>query len=56
MADAEMVAEPGFEAPAPGSWEIDAVHFPRPATRYWAETHPQAFKRGVSDFTASTGC
>ena len=22
-----------FEPPGPGSWEIDAVHSPRPATR-----------------------
>jgi rifampicin phosphotransferase len=44
-----------FEAPAPGSWELDPVHFPRPATRYWSETHPQAFKRGVSEFTRFFG-
>jgi rifampicin phosphotransferase len=44
-----------FEPPAPGSWELDPVHFPRPATRYWTETHPEAFKRGVSDFTRFFG-
>ena len=22
-----------FEAPRPGSWELDVTHFPRPATR-----------------------
>jgi rifampicin phosphotransferase len=44
-----------FEPPGPGSWELDAVHFPRPVTRYWAETHPEPFKRGVSDFTSFYG-
>jgi pyruvate,water dikinase len=31
------------------------VHFPRPATRYWAETHPAAFKRGTNDFARFYG-
>jgi pyruvate,water dikinase len=44
-----------FEAPSAGTWELDLVHFPRPATRYWSETHPEAFKRGVSDFTSYFG-
>jgi pyruvate,water dikinase len=26
------------------------VHFPRPVTRYWTETHPDAFRIGVADF------
>jgi phosphohistidine swiveling domain-containing protein len=55
MAQQETVIELAFEAPAPGSWELDPVHFPRPATRYWAETHPEAFKRGVSEFTRYFG-
>jgi phosphohistidine swiveling domain-containing protein len=52
---AEMGSTVAFEAPAAGSWEIDAVHFPRPVTRYWAETHPAAFARGVGDFTRFFG-
>jgi hypothetical protein len=55
MTHAETLTELRFEPPAPGSWELDAVHFPRPVTRYWAETHPEAFKRGVSDFTRFYG-
>ncbi len=55
MDQAQTLTELRFEPPAPGSWAIDAVHFPRPVTRYWAQTHPQAFKRGVSDFTAFYG-
>jgi len=39
-----------FEPPGPGTWEIDAVHFPRPATRYWTEMHPAPFKRGFAEF------
>ncbi len=44
-----------FEAPGPGFWELDPVHFPRPATRYWIGLHPAAFKRGVSEFTRFYG-
>ena len=36
-------------------WELDAVHFPRPATRYWTEMHPEPFKRGFSEFTRFYG-
>jgi rifampicin phosphotransferase len=39
-----------FEPPGPGTWELDPVHFPRPATRYWAEMHPEPFARGTADF------
>src|SRR2546425_7911052 len=39
-----------FEPPGPGSWEQDPVHFPRPMTRYFQETHPPSFKRGTNDF------
>ena len=46
---------PQFEAPGPGTWELDPVHFPRPVTRYWAEMHPEAFARGVADFMAFYG-
>src|SRR5687767_7637373 len=42
----EPVVQLRFEPPRPGSWEIDAVHFPRPVTRYWAELHPAPFERG----------
>src|ERR1700752_2564979 len=44
-----------FEAPGPGTWELDPVHFPRPSTQYWAEIHPAAFTRGCSDFMAYYG-
>ena len=44
-----------FEPPGPGSWELDAVHFPRPVTRYWTEIHPEALRRGVQDFTRFYG-
>ena len=44
-----------FEAPGPGFWELDPVHFPRPATRYWTEVHPEAFKRGTAEFARSYG-
>ncbi len=44
-----------FDPPGPGTWAQDPVHFPRPATRYWAEMHPEPFRRGVAEFTAYYG-
>jgi len=44
-----------FEAPGPGSWNLDPVHFPRPVTRYWAEMHPEPFHRGTHEFMAFYG-
>jgi pyruvate,water dikinase len=55
MATEKAAAEHRFEPPGPGSWELDPLHFPRPATRYWEETHPEAFMRGFRDFTAYYG-
>jgi pyruvate,water dikinase len=48
-------AELRFEPPGPGPWDLDAVHFPRPATRYWSEMHPDALKRGFQEFTSYYG-
>ncbi len=44
-----------FEPPGPGSWEQDPVHFPRPMTRYFQETHPTPFKKGTNDFARFYG-
>jgi phosphohistidine swiveling domain-containing protein len=44
-----------FDPPGPGSWEQDAVHFPRPVTRYFQEVHPAPFKRGTNDFARFYG-
>ena len=44
-----------FEPPGPGSWNLDPVHFPRPVTRYFAETHPEPFRRGVHEFMSYYG-
>ncbi|HEY5172799.1 MAG TPA: PEP-utilizing enzyme [Acidimicrobiia bacterium] len=55
MTDSGATTELRFEPPGPGSWGRDAVHFPRPVTRYWAETHPAALKRGTSDFARYYG-
>ncbi len=44
-----------FEPPGPGSWAQDPVHFPRPMTRYFQETHPAPFKRGTNDFARFYG-
>lgn len=40
-----------FAPPGPGSWLIDAVHQPRPASRFHCELFPEPFMRG---FQAST--
>lgn len=55
MSSPATATELRFEPPGPGSWELDAVHFPRPVTRYWAETHPEPFKRGFAEFTRFYG-
>jgi rifampicin phosphotransferase len=44
-----------FDPPGPGSWELDVVHFPRPVTRYWAEMHPEPFRRGFQELTRFYG-
>jgi rifampicin phosphotransferase len=44
-----------FEPPGPGSWEQDPVHFPRPMTRYFQETHPPSFKKGTNEFARFYG-
>jgi phosphohistidine swiveling domain-containing protein len=55
MTDSGATAELRFDPPGPGFWALDAVHFPRPATRYWAQTHPEAIKRGTNDFARYYG-
>src|SRR4051794_610660 len=44
-----------FDPPGPGTWTMDSVHFPRPATRYWQEMHPEPFMRGFGEFTRFYG-
>jgi pyruvate,water dikinase len=44
-----------LDPPGPGSWEQDPVHFPRPMTRYFQETHPPSFKKGTNDFARFYG-
>src|SRR4051812_30826844 len=44
-----------FEPPGPGTWTRDPVHFPRPMTRYFAETQPEPFARGTAEFMAFYG-
>lgn len=38
-----------FQPPGPGSWSIDAAHFPRPVSRFQAEIHPQGITLGFVD-------
>ena len=55
MTASDTSSEFRFEPPGPGSWKQDPVHFPRPMTRYFQETHPPAFKRGTNDFARFYG-
>ena len=55
MTTAEASGEPQFAPPGPGFWEQDAVHFPRPVTRYWTEMHPEPFARGYRRLRAFYG-
>lgn len=45
MSDAEGLV---FEAPGPGTWARDPVHYPRPISHYWMDTHPSAFQAGTA--------
>ena len=49
MTSTEAAGGLQFEAPGPGSYKQDPVHFPRPLTRYWTEVHPAAFARGTAE-------
>ena len=55
METARAAIDLPFDAPRPGSWQLDAVHFPRPVTTYFAQAHPAPFKRGFSEFTRYYG-
>ena len=44
-----------LEAPGPGPWTQDGVHFPRPMTRYFQDMHPAAFKAGTNEFARFYG-
>ena len=55
MTTAATTGELRFDPPGPGSWKLDPVHFPRPATRYWTEMHPEPFVRGTSEFARYYG-
>ncbi len=45
-----------FTAPGPGSWQLDAVHFPRPVTKLLSEVFPGSFaagfRKGAKDYGA----
>ena len=47
MTSVDSAGELVFEPPGPGSWNLDATHFPRPATRYWTEMQPEDRKSVV---------
>ncbi|HEX5480164.1 MAG TPA: PEP-utilizing enzyme [Dehalococcoidia bacterium] len=55
MVTSERPAELRFDPPGPGPWNRDPVHFPRPVTRYFQETHPDAMRQGSSDFARFYG-
>ncbi|HEU5182602.1 MAG TPA: PEP-utilizing enzyme [Candidatus Polarisedimenticolia bacterium] len=55
MTTARKDSDLRFDPPGPGTWELETVHFPRPATRYWMEVHPEPFKRGTHEFAENYG-
>ena len=55
MTTSDSATQLHFDPPGPGSWGLDAVHFPRPVTRYWQEMHPEPFARGFREFTSYYG-
>lgn len=44
-----------FEPPGPGSWELDAVHFPRPTVPFNQELFREPFHRGFRATTSRYG-
>ncbi len=44
-----------FEPPGPGPWSQDVVHFPRPMTRYFQQTHPAPYLQGSREFAQYYG-
>lgn len=55
MTSSTAADELRFEAPGPGTYELDPVHMPRPMTRYWSEVHPASFASGTADFARFYG-
>jgi hypothetical protein len=49
MAQAERLDPRTFEPPGPGSWMVDAVHAPRPFSRFQAEIHPPNLRAGFRE-------
>jgi len=44
-----------FAAPGPGSWQLDAVHWPRPVTRLYADMFPGRFTAGFGEAVRTYG-
>jgi rifampicin phosphotransferase len=55
MTSSDTSTKLDLEPPGPGPWEQDPVHFPRPMTRYFQETHPPSFWKGTNDFARFYG-
>ncbi|MFT5740445.1 MAG: hypothetical protein ACI822_001771, partial [Gammaproteobacteria bacterium] len=49
------MAERNFEAPGPGTWELDTTHFAKPRTLYSSEGMKQGFERGFREGTERYG-
>lgn len=47
--------DPVFDAPGPGSWELEATHSQRPGTRFAAAALMAGFPRGFAESTARYG-
>ncbi|MBK7584005.1 MAG: hypothetical protein IPI67_27885 [Myxococcales bacterium] len=44
-----------FEAPGPGSWELESAHLARPASTFGADAFVRAFPKGFAEGTARFG-
>ena len=49
------MTERTYEAPGPGTWELDATHLSKPLTAYTASIFPDALVRGFKEGTARYG-
>lgn len=55
MSRPERSAEPAFEPPGTGPWELETTHFSRPVTAFVQAAFAQGFVRGFQEGTARYG-
>ena len=47
--DLSQLSLPDFQAPGPGTWELDAAHFSKPTSKFQTENHPKSLNEGFAE-------